>query len=321
MIPHVAPPVYPEAVRQGRFASTIVRNANELAEGGALLAQLKKCRVALLGIPDDTGVELNHGRPGAKHGPHALRQALARYGAAAPMDESPDRPAYPRVFDAGDVIIGQTLDETHARITEATEALLEMGLFPIAIGGGHDCTFPFVRAVARVLRGGGPLTGVYFDAHLDVRPEPGSGMSFRSLLEGGFAKRLICAGLDPMSNTREHLEYFHSRGCMARAFEPRDWPDDERQFVSLDMDVLDMAYAPGVSAMNPCGMTPGQVGAYIDAAGRNERVKCFDIMELSPPHDEGGRTARLATHLLLRFLRAFAERTDGPAKSGGGKHA
>lgn len=318
MIPHVAPPIYPEAVRQGRFASTIVRNANELAEGGALLAQLKKCRVALLGIPDDTGVELNHGRPGAKHGPHALRQALSRYGAAAPMDESPDRPAYPRVFDAGDVIIGQTLDETHARITEATVALLEMGLFPIAIGGGHDCTFPFVRAVARVY---GPLTGVYFDAHLDVRPEPGSGMSFRSLLEGGFAKRLICAGLDPMSNTREHLEYFHSRGCQANVFAPGEWPDDERQFVSLDMDVLDMAYAPGVSAMNPCGMTPEQVGAYVDAAGRNERVKCFDIMELSPPHDENGRTARLAAHLLLRFLRAFAERPDAPAKSVGGKHA
>lgn len=321
VIPHVAPPVYPEAVRQGRFASTIVRNANELAEGGALLAQLKKCRVALLGIPDDTGVEMNHGRPGAKHGPHALRQALSRYGAAAPMDESPDRPAYPRVFDAGDVIIGQTLDETHHRITEATHALLELGLFPIAIGGGHDCTFPFVRAVSRVY---GTLEGVYFDAHLDVRPEPGSGMSFRSLLEGGFAKRLTCVGLDPMSNTREHFEYFRSRGCSDVAFAATEWSrhiTGERQFVSLDMDVLDMAYAPGVSAMNPCGLTPMQVGAYVDAAGRNERVKCFDIMELSPPHDENGRTARLAAHMLLRFLRAFAERTDGPAKSGGGKHA
>lgn len=319
VIPFVAPPVYPDAVRQGRFASTIVRNTTELAEDRAAQAQLKKCRVALLGVPDDTGVEMNHGRTGARDGPHALRQALARYGAAAPMDESPTRSAYPRMFDAGDVIPGQTLDETHQRVTEATHALLEMGLFPIAIGGGHDLTFPFVRAVARVY---GPLTGVYFDAHLDVRPEPGSGMSFRALLEGGFARRLICAGLDPMSNTREHLQYFHSRNCLAQTFDPRDWPGsagdggDDRQFVSLDMDVLDMAYAPGVSAMNPCGMTPAQVGAYIDAAGRNERVKCFDIMELSPPHDEHGRTSRLAAHLLLKFLRAYSERPESSPQAG-----
>ncbi|MBY0260899.1 MAG: formimidoylglutamase, partial [Phycisphaerales bacterium] len=270
----------------------------------------KKCRVALLGIPDDTGVELNHGRPGAVQGPAAFRQALIRYGAASPADHALDdpRPAYPRLFDAGDVVPAKTLAETHDRITAATAKLVDLGLFPIAIGGGHDCTFPFVRAVAHKF---GPLTGVYLDAHLDVRPEPGSGMSFHALTQGGFARRLICVGLDPLSNTREHLDYFHSVNGQALTpaqFDPRRWPDDAHQFLSLDLDVLDMAFAPGVSAMNPCGLSPAQVGDYVEAAGRSPHVRCFDIMELSPPHDENGRTARLAAHMLLRFLRGFAAR-------------
>jgi formiminoglutamase len=65
--------------------------------------------------------------------------------------------------------------------------------------------------------------------------------------------------------------------------------------------------------MNPCGMTPQQIGAYMDVAGSNPAVLCFDIMELNPAHDPDGRTARLAAHLLLRFLRAFAERPSGEA--------
>lgn len=318
VIPHVAPPVWPSSVRQGRFASTIVQNTTEMVEDRGAQAQLKKCRVALLGIPDDTGVELNHGRAGAKMGPHALRQALTRYGAAAPLDEPKDRPAFPRVFDAGDVVVGADIDETHERVTEATEALLEMGLFPIAIGGGHDLTFPFVRGVARVF---GPLTGVYFDAHLDVRPEAGSGMSFRALLENGLARKLHCLGVDPLSNTREHFEYFKGKGGSLEVFEAAKWPGAaagaERQFVSLDMDVIDMAYAPGVSAMNPCGWSPERIAGYVEAAGRCEAVKCFDIMELNPAHDADGRTARLAAHLLLRFLRAFAERDV--SRSAGGR--
>jgi formiminoglutamase len=79
-------------------------------------------------------------------------------------------------------------------------------------------------------------------------------------------------------------------------------------FVSLDLDVMDAAYAPGVSAMNPAGWAPWHFDAWLRSAGANPRVKCFDIMELCPPHDEGGRTARLAAHFFLSFLRGLAER-------------
>jgi arginase family enzyme len=265
-----------------------------------------KCRVALIGIPDDEGVRLNLGRPGAARGPHALRAALSRYGVAMPMDETV---AYPHVFDVGDVIAGRDIHEKHDRVTETTLAVLEMGLFPIAVGGGHDLTYPFVRAVARCH---GAVAGVYFDAHLDVRPEVGSGMAFRRLIDERLATSLICIGVNPLVVSAEHGTYFTSHGGRTVAFAPDAWPVTgawSRQFVSLDMDVLDAAYAPGVSALNPCGMTPREIERYIAAAGRNAVVQCFDIMELNPDFDVDGRTARVAAHMLLTFLRGFAERT------------
>ena len=159
----------------------------------------------------------------------------------------------------------------------------------------------------------GPLAGIYLDAHLDVRPEPGSGMPFRSLVEGGHARELHVHGLDLNANTREHLTWFQTNGGRVDSFGPEDpphvWPQGEL-FVSLDMDVIDQAFAPGVSANNPNGWTPGQAEAWCAAAGRCERVRCFDIMELCPPHDVAMHTARLAVRLFFAFLSAFSERTS-----------
>ena len=72
-------------------------------------------------------------------------------------------------------------------------------LFPIAIGGGHDLTFPFVRAVIEFWRTRGIDigSGVYFDAHLDVRDTPGSGMPFRRLIEDCGVNALVNFGPQP----------------------------------------------------------------------------------------------------------------------------
>jgi arginase family enzyme len=264
---------------------------------------------------------MNGGRVGARGGPAAVRAALAKYGVASPADERPDLLAYPRVFDAGDVVPGRSLEETHDRVSEAALALVERGLLPVAIGGGHDLTYAFVRGVARAF---GPLSGLYFDAHLDVRPEVGSGMPFRALLEGGLATDLLVVGLNPLVNTREHMEYFRESGGAAvlvgermpppesvRAF-GGGWGDGGARngggFVSFDLDALDGSVAPGVSAVNPSGLLVREVEGMVRHAGRCAGVRCFDVMELNPLHDQDGRTARVAAHLVLTFLRGVAER-------------
>lgn len=262
---------------------------------------IDEAEIAIIGLPDDTGVQLNGGRVGASGGPAALRAALLRYGVREPSGWT-----WPRVCDVGNVAPGRTLDETHARVTEAVSALVGRGIVPIALGGGHDLTFPFVRAVAQEY---GPMHGVYFDAHLDVRAEQGSGMPFRRLIEAGHVKHLDILGFDRFANAREHVAYFTDhRGRINERRLHDDWPD-EPTFVSLDLDVLDASIAPGVSAMNPSGWSAAEAEAWVNAAGRAPHVRCFDIMELNPLFDEGGRTARVAARLLLAFLAGFAERT------------
>ncbi|MEI6107850.1 MAG: formimidoylglutamase [Opitutae bacterium] len=284
-IPHTTAARWPE-ISAGRFAASIRGD------------DPKDCSVALLGLPDDTGVKLNHGRTGAKDGPRAFRAALARYGAA--------QPAFPGVFDAGDVKPGRTLEETHARVTHATSALLAAGLLPIAVGGGHDLTFPFVRAVAAKYP---RLAGIYFDAHLDVRPTRGSGMPFRKLVETCGVTALHLHGFRSLVNSPEHLAWFKAHGG-------KTYPDDaqvalpraKNLFASFDLDVLDAAQAPGVSALNPAGWTSSKAEAWVRVCGTDPRVRCFDLMELNPRFDPAGRTARLAAHLFLTFLAGFAQR-------------
>ncbi|MEM8756278.1 MAG: formimidoylglutamase [Planctomycetota bacterium] len=290
-IPHTRAVAWPE-LRESRFASLI---RTESAEG---------CAVGLIGLPDDTGVALNFGNPGAGTGPDAFRAALAQYGTATPESLN-----WPAVFDVGNVQPGTELDETHRRVTEATAALLDAGLLPVAIGGGHDLTFPFVRAVAER---SGPLGGIYLDAHLDVREEPGSGMPFRALVEHSGVARLDVIGLDRFSNTHDHTRWFLAHGGRIDALEPNgDWPGEDL-FVSIDLDAIDASHAPGVSARNPAGLSVREAAAWAYAAGASPLVRCFDIMELCPPRDEHARTARVAARLFLEFLAGLTTRGDRP---------
>lgn len=317
-IPHTTAPHWPD-ISKGRFAESITTDPRDM----------QTCSIALLGLPDDVGVRLNNGRPGAAEGPRAFRAALANYGVAEPAGFK-----WPRIFDAGDVtpapgVHAEGLRETHQRVTDAALALHRAGLFPIAIGGGHDLTFPFVRAAIQHHRTKATesFAGIYFDAHLDVRPTPGSGMPFRKLIEECNAGPLMVVGFNPLANSREHVEYF-STACGGRNIIADDdlvsgggridelsGPDDllaplhneepgtiNHLFASFDLDAIDASHAPGVSAMNAAGLSSREAARLVFIAASHPRLRCFDFMELSPPHDDKNRTARLAAHLFLHAL-------------------
>ncbi|HET7537963.1 MAG TPA: formimidoylglutamase [Candidatus Didemnitutus sp.] len=289
IVPHTSSPIWPGDIASDRFAATIQTKS---AEG---------CAIALLGLPDDLGVKMNHGRTGAAGGPKAFRTALARYGAADPASG-----ALPRVFDAGDIIPTGSLEKTHERVTEATAALLEQGLFPVAVGGGHDLTYPFVRAAAAKFS---KLAGIYFDAHLDVRETAGSGMAFRRLVHDCGISALHLHGFRPFVNSREHVAWFKAHGGKIYPEAAKAaLPSAKNLVASFDLDVLDASHAPGVSATNPSGWTVGKAEEWVFACGASNRVRCFDLMELNPIFDVDGRTARVAAHLFLTFLRGFADR-------------
>jgi len=290
-----------KTARPDRFARTIRTDSPE------------GCRIALLGLPDDTGVALNGGRVGAKDGPRAFREALAGYGTTTYIAYGGKIVDLSKagVFDAGDVepIAGGTvvaMERTHERVTARVCELLEANLLPVCIGGGHDLTWPAARAVAQKFP---DLAGIYFDAHLDVREEPGSGMAFRKILAETNCQSLTACFLDPVANNREHVDWFlanrgtiHDVGLLKRPSIPF--------FCSFDLDCMSAAFAPGVSAANPAGIeAPVFARHQIYDLGRALQVRYFDIMELNPKYDIDGRTARLAAHLFLSFLAGYSSRT------------
>lgn len=324
-IPHIVPGVW-LGMRADRFARSIVRGS---------LADAKRAgaRIALLGMPSDLGTTLNHGRAGSALGPAFFRAALTRI--ASDWDAGEGRALDVPVWDAGDVAPAPgsdatALHETHRRVSEATRAIVGAGLLPVCVGGSHDLTFAGVRGASQAH--GAPFGGINVDAHLDVRDpndEPGSGMPFRALIDGGFLdpERFVEYGVGRFINSREHVEWATSRGVtiigVEKALEFKSAASTalmrisrgatEPAFVSIDLDAIDGSHAPGVSAMNPMGLDVAGVARLAEQAGRDPRIRYLDIMELAPPLDslappQIGPTSRVAATLLMHFLAGFAER-------------
>jgi formimidoylglutamase len=313
-IPNTVAGGWPE-VKPDRFAARIRHDGPD------------GCAIALLGLPDDTGVVLNGGRAGAAEGPTAFRAALARFG--TPWDGRDHRELAVGVFDAGNVAPAPgdgeaALLETHARVEAAVAAVHAQGLVPVCVGGGHDLSLPAITALAR--HAGGPVGGINLDAHLDVRARVGSGMPFRRLIDGGWLapRRFVELGLGRFANDEGDLAWLAAKKAklvfadevLARAEVPvaelldaaLDGPGPA--FVSIDLDGIDGAQAPGVSAVNPMGLAVRHAAALADAAGAAPGVRHFDVMELCPPHDDGGRTARVAALLFLSFVAGFGRRAS-----------
>ena len=316
-IPHTRAAEWPP-VKPGRFAATIrpIANANPNANTttGA---------IALLGLPDDTGVRLNGGRPGAAEGPRAFRAALAAFGTTWDLDGDAALDAV--VVDAGDVepALGDdeaALTATHTRAQAAARALHDAGYVTVGIGGGHDLALPCIAAYAAHV--GRAVGGVNFDAHLDVRERVGSGMPFRRLITGGHvdARAFVEFGLGRFSNDSGDVAWARAQGAtlisadtvlassvalaplLARALGPG------AGFVSIDLDGIDSASAPVVSAPSPMGLSVAHAAGLAEAAGADARVGHFDLMELCPPQDRDGRTARVAALLFLSFVAGWRRR-------------
>lgn len=298
------------------------------ARPGRLAARLQRashhgCRCALLGLPDDLGVQLNGGRPGANLGPSHFRAALARFGVA--WDGLRGRELDLHVYDAGDVEPAPgdgeaALFETHQRVLDAVTYLHEHGLIPVCVGGGHDLSLPAISALSR--RAGGPIGGINLDAHLDVRARVGSGMPFRRLIEGEHLdpRRFVEVGLGRFSNDAHDLEWLGERGAwllhaetvLAQGLDPAALlaraTSEGSAFVSIDLDGLDQSVAPAVSSPNPLGLRLLDAARLAEAAGAHAAVRHFDLMELCPRFDPDSRTARSAVLLFLHFLTGLMER-------------
>jgi formiminoglutamase len=274
--------------------------------------------VAIVGCADHAGVNNSGGRTGAALGPTAIRRWLYRQttGMEGELEAI-------RLHDAGDVLPGRTIEETHEALEGVVSRLAGRG--PVVfLGGGHDLAYASHSGLLEELDGDVDIVNI--DAHLDVRPlKDGrtitSGTPFRRVVErwGARVASLVELGVQSQHCARSHAEWVRAnRGRIVPLEALRRDPVGELgkaiggagkwATVSLDLDAVIAAAAPGVSAPVADGLMPSEVAAMCEAAGRSAKVRLLDVVEHAPPHDENEKTSRLAALCVWRFLAGVTRR-------------
>ncbi|SDL96409.1 formiminoglutamase [Halogranum gelatinilyticum] len=279
--------------------------------------------VVLVGEPFDRGVI---GRPGAEKGPAALRAALTRskthhYG-TGPVGGVDGL----GVGDLGDVdglggtrehSAGTPVADRQARLRETTELVHGLDALPVFLGGDNSLTFPNVAP----LLSRGRVGVVNLDAHLDVREvrtDATSGTPYRQLLEAGL-DGYACLGARHFETSTIYADYVREMGGdivtaeavgddpLAAADRALDALGDvDYVYVSVDLDVLDAAAAPGVSAPTPGGLTTRELFWLLRRLAGDPRASGFEVVECAPPLDRNGLTASAGGRAVAHFLAGYA---------------
>jgi len=277
----------------------------------------EELEVALVGVPFDGGTTY---RPGPRFGPRNIRAQSAIIRPWNPVLKVNPFAKF-RVADFGDLPVNPlSIEDTFHRIEDGVRPLHEAGARCLCVGGDHSISLPLLRAAEKKY---GPVSLIQFDAHNDLWDEYfGSkyshGTPFRRAFEEGLLKdgevlqvglRGQVYGADDFDFAREHkvkmvtAEEFHAKGIITvkkhlRAFRGKP------VYVTLDIDVVDPAYAPGTGTPQVGGLTSIQILELVRAL-RGLRIVGGDLVEVSPPYDTGEITSLLAANLLFEMLCVF----------------
>ena len=277
-----------------------------------LVARGAKGGVGLFGVPFDGAVL---GRRGARGGPDAIRDHLARLKPWSFGGDVPRR----AVRDWGNVALPESdVVAAHAAVVAAASQVVAAGELPLALGGDHSLTFPLVGALGR------RVGVINLDAHLDVRDfagAPNSGTSFGRLLAEGVCPgpNLVAVGIREFANSARYVE--KARRAGATIFSAEDWVAEpevvvdraieiasrgvDAVYLSVDLDVLDQAHAPGVSAPTPGGVDSALLFRALRRIGARAPLVGADFMEVAPNLDREGVTARAAAYGVMHLVSAL----------------
>jgi len=250
----------------------------------------------LIGIPWDAHSSFMRGAAAA---PPLVRRALFSPASNMWTESGLDLGVPGRLADAGDIDLPDSKDALGV-IEEAVRRLMEDGGAPLAIGGDHAVTYPVVRAVAKRHPG---LTILHIDAHPDLYDEfEGNRLShacpFARIMEEGLASRLVQVGIRAMNgHQREQARRFGVETIDMRAWAAGTRPVVAGHvYVSIDLDGLDPAFAPGVSHREPGGLSVRDVIGLVHALPLPPIGA--DIVEFNPSQDSVGLTAHVAAKLV-----------------------
>jgi len=259
--------------------------------------KLKKNDVALIGILSDENSSYMQGPAVA---PELIRRALHCDSANLCSELGVDLRDNPQFVDTGDRQIANNTESFLAIETHINE-IIERGALPLTLGGDHAITYPIMRAIKQA---NGPVNIMHFDAHPDLYEDfegnPYSHASpFARIMEKGLAKRLVQVGIRTLNgHQREQVERY---GVECHEMKDADLSSigadfDGPVYISLDMDALDPAFAPGVSHHEPGGLSTRDVMGIIQRIPN--RIVGADIVEYNPERDINNMTAMVAAKLL-----------------------
>ena len=286
--------------------------------------------IAIVGAPVDMGAT---NRPGARYGPRAIRQAAQiwspnKYLYHMGLDVYPTQLL--NVVDFGDANCPPTsLDQSHDAIRMKVTQVLQAGALPLILGGDHSITLPGATAVAQRY-GFGRVGMIHFDAHADTADSgPGGvlishGSPMRRLIEGGAipGPNFVQIGLRGYWPPKTLFDWMRGQGMRwhqmseieTRGFdavledaiaEALDGP--EYIYLSVDIDVLDPAFAPGTGTPEPGGITSTELLRAVRRIVTSVKLVGADIVEVSPPYDDAGEiTAEVAHRVGLEIISALA---------------
>ena len=273
--------------------------------------------VALIGIPFDGGTTY---RPGPRFGPRNVRMQSAMIRPWNPVLKV-DPFEKLRVGDFGDLSINPlSIEDTYRRITEQLGEVLRADARTICVGGDHSILLPILRAIHRHF---GPVAFIQFDAHGDTwggyfgSPHShGTPVKYaveEGLLEPGCALQVGLRGQvyseDDFEFARKHgiamitSEEFHEGGIELMKRHLRKHRN-RNVYVTLDIDVVDPAFAPGTGTPQVGGFSSAQILSAVRALHGLHIVGC-DLVEVSPPYDNGEITSLLAANLIYELLCLF----------------
>jgi len=278
-----------------------------------------KAEVAILGVPFDSGVVY---RPGARFGPAAIRSGSRMLRPFNAWTEA--EPFAQQVADAGDVACTPFgIEQAIGEIEAAAKATYERAAHVLAIGGDHTIALPLLRAASKRF---GPLALVHFDAHLDTwntyfgGARYTHGTPFRRAAEEGLLdlRRSLHVGTRGPQFSAQDLpddaalgfqlidgRAIDDRGAASIASEIREVVGDAQVYLSLDIDVLDPAFAPGTGTPEAGGWSSREAIAVIRGLG-GIRLAGADVVEVAPAYDHAEVTAIAAANVVYELLCLFS---------------
>jgi len=267
---------------------------------------LSSVRAVILGAPLDLTTTF---RSGTRFGPESIRQvseSLEEYSPGLDRDLSDYK-----YCDAGDVILPQgLLEESLERIKSAAGPFLRSQKFLLTLGGEHLLSLPVIEAAYQIHP---ELAVLHFDAHADFRDEYlGARLSHATVMRR--VAEVVGGGsvfqLGIRSGSRQELK---SARCRTNFYDGEIIPSLKKiipavgqrpVYITLDIDVIDPAYAPGTGSPEPCGCMPGEIIQALYLL-KDMHVVGMDLVEVSPACDPSGRTSILAAKLVREAILVF----------------